>query len=69
MQNLDFGSEKLKVKKMHFANLLEWFCKKNTPKNAKCSTNGTSFKIGYPVRPYTIQNPLFGSKIKIPKNM
>ena len=45
------------------------FVQKTAPKNTKYSRNEIILKIAIMQRLYPMQNPHFGSKIKIPNNM
>ena len=73
MQNPHFGS-KIKIPKNMSKSILQIISscsvQKTAPKNTKYSRNETILKIGHHAKAlWPMQNPHFGSKIKIPKNM
>ena len=73
MQNPHFGS-KIKIPKNMSKSILQIIqscsVQKTAPKNTKYSRNESILKIGIIMqRLQPMQNPHFGSKIKIPKNM
>ena len=72
MQNPHFGS-KIKIPKNMSKSILHIiyssFVQKTAPKNTNYSRNESILKIGHHKKAIPMQNPHFGSKIKIPKNM
>ena len=72
MQNPHFGS-KIKIPKNMSKSILQiiYSCsvQKTARKNTKYSRNESILKIGPYPKAIPMQNPHFGSKIKIPKNM
>ena len=70
MQNPHFGS-KIKIPKKHVKihpmNHFSCSVQKTPRKNTKYPRNEAILKIGHHAKP--MQNPHFGSKIRIPKNM
>ena len=65
--------QKLKIAKNMSKSILQiiysCFVQKTAPKNTKYSRNESILKIGHHAKAIAMQNPDFGSKIKIPKDM